>query len=125
MADTIFIIGEVDYSAHVVAESYSVQTYDIYNSWTDGNGTEHRERYRTRLQGEFEMYFNDIDTFDAFNTIVRQNKSLDLSVAVTLRDNLTNELVNASVFLDYEPERYRKPDWDDAVAKFKVKVSER
>lgn len=125
MADTVFIIGEVDYSAHVVAESYSVQTYDIYNTWTDGNGTEHREKYRARLQGEFDMYFKDIDTFDAFNTIVRQNKSLDLSVAVTLRDNLTNELVSTNVFLDYEPERYRKPNWNDAVEQFKVKVSER
>lgn len=125
MADTIFIVGLADYSAHVVAESYNVQSEDMYNSWTDGNGTEHRERYRTRLVGEFTMFFNNITDFNTFNSTVRTNKSLDLSVAVTLRDNLTDELVSTNVFLDYDVERFRKPSWDDAVEQFKVKVTER
>ena len=51
----VFKIGENDYSSKVVMDTYNVNRIDVYTEWEDANGTKHRDVYRQKIQGDFEM----------------------------------------------------------------------
>lgn len=40
----MFKVGAGDYSNRVIAGSYNVNSQNVYKSWQDINGVEHREK---------------------------------------------------------------------------------
>ncbi len=63
MSQIFFKIGNTDYSAYIDRQNYLVNNEEIFSSWTDINGTEHRDHIRTRVSGRFVMGFRDSATF--------------------------------------------------------------
>lgn len=125
MADIMFKVGDVDYSQNVVATDFNVQTDDVYKSWTDANGKEHRSVYRTQTNGTFTMFFPDIDTFNAFCRQVKSVKKNDTSIPCSVFDNINDNVVTGDFFLSYTPSRFRSATWDDRVKAFKMTIKER
>ena len=39
---THLVINGVDYTPHIVDDSYDINSNDVYESWEDGNKVEHR-----------------------------------------------------------------------------------
>lgn len=50
------IINGIDFGGHVIAGTYAVQNNNIYAAWTDGNGSNHRQLKREKMQGSFDMF---------------------------------------------------------------------
>lgn len=98
---TMFKINGVDYSDFVVAESYQVQSNDIYKSWIDANEKEHRCVTRTRVSGSFKMFFNNAENYSAFMSALKNCKNNDTSYPITVFDNYENQLVSISAFLSF------------------------
>lgn len=63
MSQIFFKIGNTDYSAYIDQQNFLVNNEEIFSSWTDINGTEHRDHIRTRVSGRFVMGFRDSATF--------------------------------------------------------------
>lgn len=127
MADTIFKLNDVDYSAHVVAESYTVNLKNIYQEWTDGSQTKHRDVVAQKLQGSFQMYFKTESDLQTFITALASCKTSSNTYPVKLKANnktVANLQSSRDVFLDFEPTRKRNASWDDVFEVFEVTVEE-
>lgn len=124
--DTIFKMNNVDWSAHVVAESYAVNYEPVYDEWTDGAQTKHRDVILQKLRGTFQMYFKTDTELQSFLTAWANCKSAVNTYPVHLKANNANisTLVSKNVFMDFQPVRKRDPAWNDAFDIFEVTVEE-
>lgn len=128
MADiAILKLNDVDYSAHVVAESYAINYRDVYQEWTDGGQTKHRDVIARKLSGTMQMYFKTQSELQTFLTALAGCKSIRNTYPVKLKaNNDTVDSLSASkdVFLDFAPVRKRDATWADVFEAFDVTVEE-
>lgn len=121
----MFKIGANDYSNRVIAGSYNVNKKDVFKSWNDINGTEHRDKIRERISGSFDMYFPNIEEYDQFNAVLEEAKQSDLSYKIAICENTSNQLVIIDAFLSFQLTRNRDGSWNDLYERFKVNIQER
>lgn len=120
----MFKVGAGDYSDRVIAGSYNVNSQNVYKSWQDINGVEHREKIRDKIVGSFDMYFPTIDEYDAFRAVLDSVRKEDLSYTITVVDNIKNEVKTIDVFITFQLTRNRL-GWNDIYERFKLNIQER
>jgi hypothetical protein len=118
------MVGTEDLSGRVVAENYKIGTKPEYDLWTDANGREHRSKYRERVQGTLELKFLSINEYQDFVFLLENNVNTDLTYPMTVYDNISEQEKEIVGFIDYEPTRYRAPDWADMVERITVTIRE-
>lgn len=122
----VFKIGDNDYSAKVLMDTYDVNRIDIYTEWEDANGTKHRDVYRQRIQGAFDMQISKLSEYQAFINDVHENTTnggyVRCGVCV---NNYDHEDVLADLFIDYQPIKTRNNNYTKGYMAFTVKVEER
>ena len=122
----VFKIGDNDYSAKVLMDTYNVNRIDIYTEWEDANGTTHRDVYRKKIQGEFDMLISNVAEYSAFIADVQNNTTnggyVTCKVCV---NNYNQENVQADMFIDYTPIKTMKNDYTKGYLSFTVRVEER
>ena len=122
--DTVFKVNNVDFSAHVLAGTYDISDVPVYTEWTDANGRDHREVYRKRLQGNFDMYFKTVTDFEQFNSAYKTAKQTSGLTRINIMNNSTNQVEAKDVYLSFAPIRNRRDDWEDYYEQFTVDVKE-
>lgn len=120
----MFKVGAGDYSDRVIAGSYNVNSQNVYKSWQDINGIEHREKIRDKIVGSFDMYFPTIDEYDAFRAVLDSVRKEDLSYTITVVDNIKNEVKTIDAFITFQLTRNRL-GWNDIYERFKLNIQER
>lgn len=124
MINTMFMIGETDYSHRVVAENYKISSKPEFELWTDANGKEHRSKYRSRVSGTLEMRFLTINEYQDFVTILENTQDDDLTYPMTVWDNIKEQETEIIGFIDYDPVRYRDPAWADMIERVELTIRE-
>lgn len=122
--DTVFKIGDTDFSNHVLSGSYKINEVDEFTSWTDANGREHRNIYRTKTSGSFDVLFKTVTDYEIFQNAYMYAKNKAGLVRVTLMDNQSNQLKVIDAYLDFTPVRFRADNWEDYYEKFTVNIKE-
>ena len=122
----VFAIGANDYSAKVVMDTYDVNQIDVFTQWEDANGMTHRNVYRKRVQGTFDMLISNIGEYQAFITDVQNHRQnggfVRCKIAV---NNLNQENVQKDLFIDYAPIRTRNSNYTKGYMTFTVTIEER
>ena len=122
----VFKIGDNDYSAKVLMDTYNVNRIDIYTEWEDANGTTHRDVYRKKIQGEFDMLISNVAEYSAFIADVQNNTTnggyVTCKVCV---NNYNQENVQADMFIDYTPIKTLNNNYTKGYLSFTVRVEER
>lgn len=122
----VFKIGDNDYSAKVLMDTYKVNRIDIYTEWEDANGTTHRSIYRQKVQGEFEMQISKLSEYNAFISDVQAHKLNGGFVPVKLAINNENtENCEVYAFIDYTPIRTMRTNYTKSYLSFTVTIEER
>ncbi len=86
-----FIIGSTDLSAQINDKTaYEVNETSLFSSVTDANGDEHRNFYKTRVMGSFDMFFID----DISTQSTQSNDEPTLVSYATFLSLITNNSVN-------------------------------
>ena len=124
MIPTMFMTDTTDYSHRVVAENYKISSKPEYELWTDANGREHRSRYRSRVSGTLEMKFLSINEYQDFVTLLENKQASDLTYPITVYDNVKEQEVEITGFIDYDPIRYRDPAWADMIERLEITIRE-
>lgn len=124
MIPTMFMIDTTDYSHRVVGENYKISSKPEYELWTDANGREHRSRYRYRVSGTLEMKFLTINEYQDFVTLLESKQANDLTYPMTVYDNVKEQEVEITGFIDYDPTRYRAPAWEDMIERLEITIRE-
>lgn len=122
----VFKVGNIDFSDKVVMDTYNVNRIDVFTEWEDANGKKHRDIYRQRIQGEFDMQISKISEYNEFITTLRSKKSnggyIPCKVSV---NNYNQENITANMFIDYTPIRTMNNNYTKGYLKFTVTVEER
>ena len=122
--DTVFKVNNIDFSSHVLAGPYDIGDVPLYTEWTDANGRDHREVFRKRLQGSFDMYFKTVTEFEQFNMAYKAVRQASGLTRILIMNNSNNELEQKDVYLEFSPIRNRRDDWEDYYEQFTVDVKE-
>ena len=124
MNNIMFKIATTDYSNRVVAENYKISSKPEYELWTDANGHEHRSKYRARVSGTLEMKFLSITEYQTFLTLLASQQASDLTYSITVWDNLKEQEVAITAFIDFDPTRYKDPGNRDMVGHVEITIRE-
>ena len=122
----VFKIGDNDYSDKVVVDTYNVNKVDIYTEWEDANGRTHRDVYRRKIQGDFDMLIAKIGDYQSFIMDVQNHMTnggyVPCKVCV---NNMNEENVQADLFIDYSPIKTMNSNYTKGYLTFNVTVEER
>lgn len=126
MADTIFKLNDVDYSAHVVADDYKINAEPIYQEWVDGGQVKHRDVVAQKVKGTMQMYFKTESELQTFLTALNNAVTSAHTYPVKLMVNnaIGTTLVSKNVFMDFKPVRQRDATWADTFKVFEVTIEE-
>lgn len=100
MPSVFFKIGNTDLTQYVDVQTYAVNKEDVYEEWTDGNWTTHREIVRQRRSGEFSVGFSKATDFAAWTALLASSKASGGYYTVTAYINNTGSSDTFSAFLD-------------------------
>lgn len=120
----VFKINLTDFSDHVIAGSYKVNSEPIYTEWTDANGTAHREKIRDKVSGSFDMWYRTAEGYNGFVSTISENTRLNLTLPLTVLVNNTGETITGSFFLEHSTVRNRDGAWDDYMERFTVSITQ-
>lgn len=122
----VFKIQSTDYSDKVLMDTYNVNRIDVYTEWEDANGTIHRDIYRHKIQGEFDMQISKMSDYQAFIADIARNKRNGGYVPCYVCVNNENmENVFAQLFIDYTPIKTMNNNYTKGYLSFTVRVEER
>ena len=122
----VFKIGNNDYSDKVLMDTYNVNRIDVYTEWEDANGTTHRDIYRHKIQGEFDMKISKLSDYQAFIADIARNKRNGGYVPCYVCVNNENiENVYVQLFIDYTPIKTMNNNYTKGYMSFTVRVEER
>lgn len=95
-----FKIGSADLTAYANIQDYNINQVDVYQNWTDGNWIAHREIVRTRIQGTVTLGFKKASDWNAFLTLLQEQRNASGFFPVTAYVNNTGSLETIDAFLD-------------------------
>lgn len=122
----MFKVNNIDFSNHVIAGTYAVNTTEKYNTWTDANYHTHKQVLRTITKGSFDVYFKTMEEYNAFSSAIRASKTAngDSCISATVVDNISNQEVTGRFYVEYTPIRDRDSKWRDYYKQFTIKLEE-
>lgn len=64
----LFTVSGTDYTNRILVPTYNINAEEVGTTWVDGNHVTHKDVYRTKVKGSFDMYFFNNADFEAFKT---------------------------------------------------------
>ena len=123
----MLLINGVDYSAHVIAGSYSVTTEPVGVNWTDGFKVNRFEyQGRERVSGSFDMFFRTMAEYNAFLTDLDAVYSLGFYTLTVKLNNMAppNDSATGNFKFKFSPVRNIDGLRQDYIQRFTVTIEE-
>ena len=122
----VLLIGNVDYSNHVIAGSYNINQKIQSSKWDDANYRTHKFKQRDKIVGSFDMFFRTVTDYEGFKADLDDAQALDDdSYSISLTVNNISEQRRINAFIDYELVRDIDGKWQDYFGRFTVNIEER
>lgn len=119
----LLTINSHDYTKYILAGSWEVNRQDVYKSWTDANGINHRSIYRTRVSGEFTIQFIDRSKYSVFLNDLAAVKANGY-YPMTVYQNNVGSTASINAFISMEPAMAANYTVNPEFEKFTVKLEE-
>ena len=120
----VFELNGTDFSQSVVSGSYKVNEEDVYDKYTDANGREHRNIYRTRVSGSFNMLFRSGKGYQDFLTCMSESKTKGGYHPCKLAVNNKGTIVERDMFISFAPGREIDGSLRQKVGEITINVEE-
>ncbi len=120
----LFEVLETDFTPYIVSKTYKMNQQDTYESWVDGNGITHRNVYRSKISGSFEMKFINRTAYGSFLAALDAVKTDGYHiVTVFVNNKLLPKTIEA--FITIEPSMTAQYSNVPEFEQFSVKVEQR
>lgn len=95
------IIGNTDITDLIVDGTYNMDLEEEYESWFDGNRTEHRSNQRNRLKGSFDVVLSPKSgmNLSQFNALIQNAKADTGAVIAAFYCTNTGAVVAVNAFI--------------------------
>ena len=98
----LFKINTTDLSKYDYKPEHKVNRDDLYESWIDGNWTEHRQLLRTKISGQVSLRFTQPADYSTFVALLSSERNADGYYPITVWCSNTNTSETLNAFLDVE-----------------------
>lgn len=120
----LFEVSNTDFTPFIISKSYKMNQQDSYEEWTDGNGITHRNVYRSKISGSFEMKFINRAAYGSFLSALSTVKTDGYhTVTVFVNNTLSPQTIEA--FITIEPSMTAQYTNIPEFEQFNVKVVQR
>lgn len=124
---TLLTINSIDFTKNITVPSWSVSDEEIFQTWTDGNGTTHKEVTRTKVSGKFT--FKSRGTTDAdyisFLAALAAVKTAANAYTISVYCDNTRTTKTIDAFVEFAPAMTRKGGGSTFTDSFSVEIEER
>lgn len=117
-------IAGVDITSNLIIGQYKVNRSDVYESWTDANGRTHRNVYRTRVSGSFDVFFRKLEDYTAFVNAYEAARNPAGVVPCKLFVNNSSENADVDAYISFAPVLSVDGTMQDMVQQFEITVEE-
>lgn len=93
-------IGDINLSAFVNKQKYEINSADVYDVWTDGNGIDHRVITRQRISGTVKIGYRNHEDYQAFVDLLASERDSEGYYTVMAYVNNTNEHETFNAYID-------------------------
>lgn len=100
----VVAIGGHDFSHDIVVGSYAANKSDVFETWTDANGTTHRVIVRTKVKASFNLYLRNNDRVAEFKAALLSKLQGGYYIC-TITMNDSDETYSGNFYLSYETVR--------------------
>ena len=122
----LFKVGTTDYTKNIVQNTWKVNKLPVYKTYKDANEETHKRFLRNKIQGSFKMVFKDIADYQAFKTVLENNRSAtNFTVLCTVYDNQTGTQETINAFLDFTLTAKQSAGLSEYFEPFEVKIEEK
>ena len=90
----------VDMTAAADVQNYGLNREDVYQSWTDGNWTDHRDVVRTRIRGTVVLGFKSESSYHNFLAALAAQTQADGTVKLCAYVNNVQTVCTFNAFVD-------------------------
>lgn len=103
------VINDVDVTSCVQESTYNIDLKEEYKSWRDAAGYEHREAYRSKIKGTFDMVFisgYSLDYATVKSALDAATTDHVLTITLTVNNlNGASQTIYAYYRIDFKPMR--------------------
>lgn len=100
MWTNLFTIGTTDLTKWERTENHDVNRSDVYETWTDGNWTDHRVIARTRVSGTVTLSFAVESDFASFMSLMSSARDAEGYYPISVWCANTNTVESLNAYLD-------------------------
>lgn len=101
MADMVlFKLGTTDLTKYLDKQNFKMDVAPVFDKWTDGNGTNHRNVKRTQITGKAQLGFSKAADFSTVMGLLSSELTADGYYSVTAYVNNTGTTETFNAFID-------------------------
>lgn len=120
---TVTIAGQ-NITSHIVAGQYQINQSDVFEEWTDANGRTHRNVYRTRVSGSFDVFFRELSDYSAFVNACKNARNTAGVIPCSVFVNNTSETKQIEAYVTFAPSLDIDGTLQDYVPQFEITIQE-
>lgn len=103
LSSPLLVINGVNFTENIVFGTWKVIDEPMYEQWTDGNYITHKQLKRNKINGQFNVQFYDIESYERFFTTLNENTTRDGYIPAIVYSNNTMVSRAANVFISCDP----------------------
>lgn len=117
-------IGTTDITKYILSGTYEVNEENILKEWTDANQVVHRNIIRQKIKGSFQLKFHTEEEYSAFCELVRENRTSEYLLPMTLYIVNADEEKEVNVFYQYDAKLMKNRPKGKTYEKIKFEVEQ-
>lgn len=117
-------IGTTDISEYINESSYVMNSEPVTGEWVDANYTTHRDEYRRKVKGSFNLTFVTQTAYNDFITLLHGATAGNVTVITVYVGDDINDLVTINAYCHMSMSKYRSISDDYSFNRLKMTVEE-
>ena len=117
-------IGTIDITEYINESSYVMNSDPITGEWVDANHVTHRDEYRRKIKGSFDLTFVTQQDYNDFIDLLHDNTAGVVTIITVYVGDDINDLVTINAYCRMQMSKYRSISDDYSFNRLKMTVEE-
>lgn len=117
-------IGTTDITQYINESSYVMNSEPVTSEWVDANYTTHRDEYRRKVKGSFDLTFVTQTDYNGFIDLLHDNTAGIVTVISVYVGDDVNDLKTINAYCRMQMSKYRSISADYSFNRLKMTVEE-
>lgn len=118
-------INSTDITKYINESSYVMNSEPVTSEWVDANYTTHRDEYRRKIKGSFDLTFITKSDYDDFIDLLHNATSGSITTITVYVGDDVNDLVTIQAYCRIIMKKYASISTDYSFNRLKMTIEEK